>query len=77
MTTYIAHFTANHSNIAVEQNSIFIWQQESGEVDTELLSGKIIRESAVHFYRLVTEEDYSISMDDISVIVQKAMPFSG
>ncbi|WP_276168658.1 GTP-binding protein LepA [Zobellia alginiliquefaciens] len=77
MTTYIAHFTAKHNFIATEQNSIFIWQRESGEVDVKLLEDKIKRESAIHFYSLVTDEQVEIKQEDISITVLKTMPFSG
>lgn len=75
--TYIAHFTAKHREIQIEQHSIFIWQQESREVDKTLLANKIIRESSVHFFRLVTGENYAIEQEDISISVRKALPFSG
>ncbi len=75
--TYIAHFTAKHREVQIEQHSIFIWQQESGEVDKTLLANKIIRESSVHFFRLVTGENYAIEQEDISINVRKALPFSG
>ncbi len=75
--TYIAHFTAKHQKVQIEQHSIFIWQQESGEVDKTLLANKIIRESSVHFFRLVSKDNYDIGQDDISVIVEKTQPFSG
>jgi len=77
MMTYIAHFTAKHQKVQIEQHSIFIWQQESGEVDKTLLANKIIRESSVHFFRLVSKDNYDIGQDDISVIVEKTQPFSG
>jgi len=77
MMTYIAHFTAKHREVQIEQHSIFIWQQESGEVDKTLLANKIIRESSVHFFRLVTGENYAIEQEDISINVRKALPFSG
>ena len=77
MTTYIAHFTAKHRAIHTEQHSIFIWQQESGEVDKSLLSDKIKRESSVHFYRLVAGTDFKIDSDDITVIILKTLPFLG
>ncbi|MGB7395695.1 MAG: GTP-binding protein LepA [Pricia sp.] len=77
MTTYIARFTAKHRNVKVEQHSIFIWQQESGEVDKTLLTNKIKRESSIHFYRLVDGDNQTISLEDISVVVNKALPFSG
>ncbi len=77
MMTYIAHFTAKHQVVPIEQHSIFIWQQESGEVDKTLLANKIIRESSVHFFWLVSGENYAIEQNDITVIVGKTQPFSG
>lgn len=77
MTTYIAQFIAKHVFIATKQHSIFIWQQESGEIDRELLENKIKREAALHFYRLESQEDSDIGLDDISVEVLKTMPFGG
>ncbi len=77
MMTYIAHFTAKHQVVEIEQHSIFIWQQESGEVDKTLLANKIIRESSVHFFGLVSGANYAIEQNDITVIVRKTQPFSG
>ena len=77
MTTYIARFTAQHRLVQVEQHSIFIWQQESGEIDEALLSNKIIRESSVHFYRELSGTDYPLDMHDISVNLLSAVPFKG
>lgn len=77
MTTHIAHFTAKHCIVQVEQHSIFIWQQESGEIDESLLSDKIKRESSIHFFRLVAGENGNIVQEDLSVTVWKATPFSG
>ncbi|MDO6516117.1 GTP-binding protein LepA [Zobellia uliginosa] len=78
MTTYIAHFTAGHRIIPTEQNSIFIWQQESGEVDITLLVNKIKRESALHFYSLVADNyEGEVQLDDIDITVHETMPFSG
>jgi hypothetical protein len=77
MTTYIAQFTAKHKIIQVEQNSIFIWHQESGDIDISLLEDKIKRESAVHFYELMAGSNYPISLKDIAVSVWKTTPFNG
>ncbi|SDN05635.1 GTP-binding protein LepA [Kriegella aquimaris] len=77
MTTYIAQFTAKHQILQVEQNSIFIWRQESGAIDTSLLEDKIKRESALHFYELVAGEDYDINQEDILVTIEKTQAFSG
>lgn len=77
MNLYIAQFTAKHRIIQVEQNSIFTWRQESGEIDTAMLEDKIKRESSAHFYKLVAGENYEVAQDDISVSVLKTQPFSG
>lgn len=77
MTTYIAKFIAQHASSPTQQHSIFIWRQESGEIDTELLEDKIKRESAIPFYRLENEDNREIVEDEISVTVLKTMPFSG
>ena len=77
MTTYIAQFVAKHRIIQIEQNSIFTWRQEGGEIDESLLIDKIIRESAIHFYSLVAGTNYEILSDDISVSVWITKPFSG
>lgn len=77
MMTYIAHFTAKHRVVQIEQHSIFTWQQESGEVDKTLLANKIIRESSLHFFRLVSGDNYTIEQNDISVKVGKTQPFTG
>lgn len=77
MTTYIAHFTAAHKIVQVKQNSIFTWQQEGGEVDLELLEGKIKRESSVHFYKLLAGDDFEVALEDIAVHISKTLPFYG
>ncbi len=77
MVTYVAQFTAKHRIIQIEQNSIFIWRQESGDIDTSLLEDKIRRESSIHFYHLVAGQNYEVEKDDIAVTVWKTMPFSG
>lgn len=77
MTLYIAQFTAKHRIIQIEQNSIFTWRQESGEIDHDMLMDKIKRESSSHFYQLVAGENYEILQNDISVTVWKTMPFNG
>ncbi|WP_445383610.1 GTP-binding protein LepA [Robiginitalea sp. IMCC43444] len=77
MTTYIAHFTASHKIILVKQNSVFTWQQEGGEVDLELLEGKIKRESSVHFYKLLALDTFKVAPEDIQVDIRKTQPFYG
>ena len=77
MTTYIAQFTAEHRLLKTMQNSIFIWRQESGEIDQTLLANKIKRESALPFYTLIAAEGEVIVGEDISVNIYKAMPFPG
>jgi len=75
MTTYIAQFVAQHRLIQIEQNSIFTWRQESGEIDEELLQDKIKRESSLYFYRLIAGMNHDIKKDDISVTIWKLVPF--
>jgi hypothetical protein len=77
MTTYIAEFRAVHKIIQIMQHSIFTWKQESGEIDSDLLRGKIKRESSVHFYKLLAGEQFEVSLDDISVEITKTSPFNG
>ncbi|RKN82843.1 GTP-binding protein LepA [Ulvibacterium marinum] len=77
MTTYIAQFTAKHRLIQIEQNSIFTWRQEGGEIDESLLEDKIKRESSIHFYRMVSGGSYEIAAEDISITTWKVQPFSG
>ena len=77
MTTYIAEFKAIHSIIQIMQHSVFTWQQEGGEIDPELLSGKIKRESSLHFYKLIAGASYPIAMDDISIEISKTSSFLG
>ena len=77
MTTYIAEFEATHKTIQIKQHSVFTWQQEGGEIDAELLKGKIKRESSVHFYRLLAGQAFEVEPDDIEVAVNKTGPFEG
>ena len=77
MNLYIAQFTAKHRIIQLEQNSVFTWRQESGEIDTSLLEDKIKRESSAHFFKMVAGENYDINPKDITVTVQKTEDFSG
>ncbi|NHF58953.1 GTP-binding protein LepA [Flavobacteriaceae bacterium TP-CH-4] len=77
MTFYIAQFTAKHRVVQVEQNSIFIWKQESGDIDPSLLEDKILRESASHFFQMVAGDNYPIAKEDIAITVWKTEPFSG
>ena len=77
MTTYIAEFRAVHKLIQVIQHSVFTWQQEGGEIDSDLLQGKIKRESAIHFYKLQAGDGYEVAIDDISVEITKTEPFNG
>ncbi len=75
MTTYIAQFVAQHRLIQIEQNSIFTWRQESGDVDKELLQDKIKRESSIYFYRLIAGMNHDIKKEDISITIWKLIPF--
>lgn len=77
MTTYIAQFTAKHRIVQIEQNSIFTWRQEGGEIDELLLIDKIKRESSVHFYGLIIGKNYEVKQADIAVTIWKTMPFLG
>ncbi len=77
MILYIAQFTARHRIIQIEQHSIFMWKQESGDIDTKLLEDKIKRESSIHFYSMVGGANYAVSPVDIAVTVWKTMPFDG
>ena len=61
MTTYIAHFSARHRLIQIRQNSIFTWQQDSGEVDRALPAGP----------------NFPVNPEDIAVAVHLAQPFPG
>ena len=76
MTTYIAQFVARHKLIQIEQNSIFTWRQESGDIDNELLQDKIKRESSIYFYRLLAGMNHDIKKEDIAVTIWKLMPFT-
>lgn len=76
MTTYIAQFVAQHKLIQIEQNSIFTWRQESGDVDKELLQDKIKRESSIYFYRLIAGMNHEIRKEDISITIWKLIPFT-
>ena len=77
MTTYIAEFKAVHNIIQIVQHSIFTWQQESGDIDMDLLQGKIKRESAIHFYKLLAGKNYKVEAEDISIEINKTAPFPG
>ncbi len=77
MTTYIAEFKAAHKTIKIMQHSVFTWKQEGGEIDPELLQGKIKRESSVHFYNLLADGRYIVALEDISVEITKTAPFNG
>jgi hypothetical protein len=77
MTTYIAEFKAAHKTIKIMQHSVFTWKQEGGEIDPELLQGKIKRESSVHFYNLLAAKKDNVTLEDISVEITKTAPFNG
>ena len=77
MTTYIAEFKAMHKLIQIKQHSIFTWQQEGGDIDKDLLEGKIKRESSVHFYKLLAGTNYPVNPEDISVEISRTEPFLG
>ena len=77
MTTYIAEFTAVHKIIQIVQHSVFTWKQEGGEIDSDLLAGKIKRESSMHFFKLLAGTNYEVQPEDITIEVNKTAPFSG
>ena len=77
MNTYIAVYKATHRVIQIEEYSCFTWQQESGEIDLEMLSGKIKRERSVHFFNLQVSDNYPILLDDIKVTIEKSEVFKG
>lgn len=77
MTIYIAEFKAAHKTIQILQHSVFTWKQEGGEIDPELLQGKIKRESSIHFYNLLAGDHIEVTLDDISVEITKTAPFNG
>ncbi len=75
MTTYIAQYRAQHRIIQIEEHSCFTWRQESGEIDIEMLSGKIKRESSSHFFQLIGGQNYPIASEDIEVEIVHTQPF--
>tara|TARA_R110001583_G_scaffold1887_20_gene14387 strand:- start:8361 stop:8594 length:234 start_codon:yes stop_codon:yes gene_type:complete len=77
MTLYIAQFTAKHRLIQVEENSVFMWRQESGDIDNSMLSDKIKRESSIHFFNMIAGKNYNIELEDIKVTIWKTEPFNG
>ena len=77
MATYIAEYLATHKIIMMEEHSCFIWNQDVGEIDVEMLRGKIIRESSVHFYKLLVGKNYNVSLEDIKVDIIKTQMFNG
>ncbi|WP_394748130.1 GTP-binding protein LepA [Spongiimicrobium salis] len=77
MTTYIAEFRTTHKIIQIEQHSCFTWRQESGEIDMDMVKGKIIRESSIHFFKLLAGENYPVAADDIAVEIVQTEPFKG
>lgn len=77
MTIHITQFSAKHRVIQIEQNSVFTWKQESGEIDMELLKNKIIRESSIHFFSLVAGDNYPVEEKDLDIKIIKAQPFNG
>ena len=77
MTTYIAEFRAVHKLIQIVQHSVFTWKQEGGEIDPELLQGKIKRESSVHFFNFLAGEKHNVALVDIAVEITKTAQFNG
>ena len=77
MATYIAEYVASHKIIQVEEHSCFIWNQDPGDIDVEMLIGKIIRESSIHFYKVLVGSKYSVAIEDISVGILQTQMFTG
>lgn len=77
MTTYIAKFCAHHRIIQIMQHSVFTWKQEGGDIDKDLLIGKIKRESSLHFFKLLAGDHYTVSIEDINIEVSNMKPFYG
>ena len=77
MMTYIAVYKATNRIIQIEEHACFTWQQESGDIDMEMLSGKIKRERSIHFFNLVVTTDYPMELDDIKVVIEKSEVFRG
>ena len=77
MTTYITKFCASHRIIQIRQHSVFTWKQEGGDIDQDLLIGKIKRESSLHFYKLLAGDHYPVEIDDIDIEVSNMKPFYG
>lgn len=77
MTTYIAEFRALHRIVQIEQHSVFTWKQEGGDIDPDLLEGKIKRESSLHFYNLLAGDRIDVAMDDITVEITRTATFNG
>lgn len=77
MTPYIAEYKATHKIVQIEEHSCFIWRQEGGEIDMDMLKGKIRREASSHFFNLVIGGQYQVSHEDILVEVIKTEPFTG
>lgn len=77
MATYIAEFKGAHKIIQIEQHSCFIWNQDVGEIDIEMLKNKIMRESTIHFYKLVAGTTVPIAFDQLKVTIVKTDAFNG
>ena len=75
MNTYIAIYKATHRIIQIEEQSCFTWQQESGDIDIEMLTGKIKRERSIHFFNLVGSTNMESKLDDIKVVIEKSEVF--
>lgn len=77
MATYIAQYRAVHKIIQIEEHSCFIWNQDPGDIDIEMLKGKITRESSIHFYELLVGNNYKATITDIAVSILKVEVFKG
>ncbi|QWX84670.1 GTP-binding protein LepA [Cellulophaga sp. HaHaR_3_176] len=77
MMTYIALYKAKNQTTKTTEQSCFTWQQESGDIDTEMLTQKIKRERSLHYFNLMATEDYQTQLDDIIVTIEKTDVFRG
>lgn len=77
MMTYIALYKAKNKATKAIERSCFTWQQESGDIDTELLTQKIKRERSLHYFNLASNDDEQVLLDDIVVTIEKTDVFKG
>tara|TARA_R110000796_G_scaffold35017_3_gene90187 strand:- start:175347 stop:175580 length:234 start_codon:yes stop_codon:yes gene_type:complete len=77
MMTYIAVYKATNRIIQIEEHACFTWQQESGDIDLEMLAEKIKRERSIHFFNLVVGDNYHVQLNEITVTIEKTGVFTG